>query len=655
MTTHSLTIGQYTVPIHSLNTVVVGTGAAGYNAANRLYQLGRRDIAMVTEGVNTGTSRNTGSDKQTYYKLSLAGDDDDSVRRMAGTLYAGQCTDGDLALCEAALSAQCFLNLVELGVPFPRTRYGEFVGYKTDHDPYSRGTSVGPYTSKMMTECLQKAVEQKGIEVYDKLMAVRILTNGSAACGLLCLDLAAAQQNEIRFVAFNCTNIVYATGGAAGIYADSVYPAGHFGASGLAFECGAKGKNLTEWQYGLASKAPRWNVSGTYMQVLPRFVSTDAEGGDEREFLCDFFTDTGEMLDMVFLKGYQWPFDVRKVQGGSSIIDILVYIENSKGRRVWLDFRRNPGGGEVDFSALSAEVYGYLDKAEACFGTPLQRLEKMNSPAVDFYRDKGVDLASQPLEIALCAQHNNGGLAINDWWQTDVEGLFAAGEVTASHGVYRPGGSALNAGQVGSLRAAQYIAARRAGAPLAPAAFSDACTGQIEQRIGVATAVLSNFGPPNAAKLFRETGSAMNQCGGPIRAAEKIRQLAKKCSELLARFPETVSAGSPKQLPLVYRLRDALISQVMYLNAMENYIEKGGKSRGSALYTDPAEPPPHPSLPAAFAFKPDDGRLGDQVQQLCYNGGSCDVEWRPVRPIPEDDAFFENVWRSYRESQNITD
>ena len=27
--------------------------------------------------------------------------------------------------------------------------------------------------------------------------------------------------------------------------------------------------------------------------------------------------------------------------------------------------------------------------------------------------------------------------------------------------------------------------------------------------------------------------------------------------------------------------------------------------------------------------------------------------WRPRRPIPEDDDFFENVWREFREHGNI--
>ena len=76
--------------MYSLNTVVVGTGAAGYNAADRLFGYGQTDVAIVTEHVLAGTSRNTGSDKQTYYKLTLSGGDADSVREMAETLFAGQ-------------------------------------------------------------------------------------------------------------------------------------------------------------------------------------------------------------------------------------------------------------------------------------------------------------------------------------------------------------------------------------------------------------------------------------------------------------------------------------------------------------------------------------------------------------------------------------
>ena len=90
------------IRVYTVNTAVVGTGAAGYNAADCLYEYGQHDIAIVTEHVRAGTSRNTGSDKQTYYKLTLSGSTPDSVREMAQTLFNGQCVDGDTALCEAA-------------------------------------------------------------------------------------------------------------------------------------------------------------------------------------------------------------------------------------------------------------------------------------------------------------------------------------------------------------------------------------------------------------------------------------------------------------------------------------------------------------------------------------------------------------------------
>ena len=105
------------------DAIVIGTGAAGYNAAIQIAKGGKKRVAMVTEGVHSGTSRNTGSDKQTYYKLGLGGNAEDSVRKMAGDLFAGGAVDGDNALCEAALSARCFFQLCELGVPFPANRY----------------------------------------------------------------------------------------------------------------------------------------------------------------------------------------------------------------------------------------------------------------------------------------------------------------------------------------------------------------------------------------------------------------------------------------------------------------------------------------------------------------------------------------------------
>lgn len=650
MAEERFSFGRDSARLYCCDTAVVGTGAAGYNAADRLWQLGQRNILLVTENRNGGTSRNTGSDKQTYYKLTLSGKEGDSVREMAETLFAGQCVDGDIALCEAALSVQGFLKLVELGVPFPRNRYGEYIGYKTDHDPRRRATSVGPYTSRQMTEKLEQAVQDKKIPMLDHAQVIRVLSDGKKVLGLLCFNTQ-SQTEADRFLLICCKNVIYATGGPAGMYADSVYPVNQYGATGLALEAGVRGKNLTEWQYGMASVCPRWNVSGTYMQVLPRMYSSKPDGSDEREFLMDFFETPAEMLSKLFLKGYQWPFDVRKVEGGSSIIDILVYLERCKGRRVYLDYRTNPVKGNFRYEDLDAEAREYLQRAGACFGTPLERLMHMNAPAVEFYRDKGIDLAVQPLEISLCAQHNNGGLTIDCWWQTNLEGFFAVGEVSASHGVYRPGGTALNAGQVGSTRAAQYIAAKRQGKQTDLVGFTVAAQAALQQMGELARAVQAPSS--NIRQLWKQVGVSMSECGAAIRNGKKIETYRQEVGRQLAELAQTAKVSAPMELQWLFRLRDTLISQSAYLSAMEDYMANGGKSRGSALYTDASGRKPYAQLPDTFTFTLDDGTRGNLVQEILWQDCGCQFIWRPVRPIPEDDDFFENIWRSYRETGNV--
>ena len=107
------------------------------------------------------------------------------------------------------------------------------------------------------------------------------------------------------------------------------------------------------------------------------------------------------------------------------------------------------------------------------------------------YRSHGIDLAREPLEIAVCAQHNNGGFRASIWWESNVRGLFPVGEVCGTHGVNRPGGSALNAGQVGSARAALFIARRRAGRPLADAAFARAAEALVLEKRALAEAMMA--------------------------------------------------------------------------------------------------------------------------------------------------------------------
>ena len=594
---------------NSYHTLVVGTGCAGYNAADRLYELGVRDIAVITEGRFMGTSRNTGSDKQTYYKLSLCGSEGDSVREMAQTLYSGGGVMGEHALCEAAYSVRCFMRLVELGVPFPTNEYGEYAGYKTDHDPRTRATSCGPLTSKYMTEALERSVMAKNIEIIDNQRAVKIITEDNSVSGIVCVDTVRGESSVIA-----CQNVILCTGGPAGIYKNTVYPESQHGGTGLAIEAGASLSNMEEWQYGIASTKFRWNLSGTYQQVLPRYVSLDSDG-NEREFLYEALGE--ESLGLVFLKGYQWPFDTRKVNG-SSKVDMLVAEEIKKGNRVFLDFQRNPRGLERGFCALPEEAYGYLERSGALFGRPIERLEKMNIGAIKLYADNGIDLYNEYLEIAVCAQHCNGGVAVDEHWQSDVKGLYAAGEAAGSFGVYRPGGSALNSTQVGSLRAAEHISKKKDERRALPK--------YDPPRI--------KYGSSNIARLRNELQAQMSLAADFDRSTEEMRHLFERVDKLCEHFFETAVISDISESAELFKLYDTVLTQRSVLSAMLCSAKSIG-THGSAF------------VDRRDARKEEMPRKTRTLTRGAFS------EQELVSPIPEAELWFETLLaRKNQEAEN---
>ncbi|MCL2499429.1 MAG: FAD-binding protein [Defluviitaleaceae bacterium] len=603
------------------HTLVIGSGCAGYNAADNLHNLGVTDIAVVTEGREMGTSRNTGSDKQTYYKLTLAGEEPDSVYDMARTLFDGGAVHGDTVLIEAACSVKCFMKLVHLGLPFPTNPYGAYIGYKTDHDPRQRATSCGPLTSRFMTEALEREVIKKGVPILDSAQVVKLLTENGRVYGLVYYRAGEG------FTTLYAQNIILATGGPAGIYADTVFPASQTGGTGLALAAGAKACNLQEWQYGLASVDFRWNVSGTYQQVLPRYISVDALG-NEYEFLNEYYSTAAEAYDRVFLKGYQWPFDSRKTEG-SSRIDLLVSKEiNERGRTVYMDFRRNPSG--LRFDGLSREAYEYLRKSDALLGTPVERLAKMNPKAIELYKNNGIDLYREPLKIAVCAQHCNGGIAVDANWETNIRGLYAAGEAAGTFGVYRPGGSALNSAMVGSMRAAEHIAKCAASAKggNVPSARSfgslKAHFGEFPPSAGASVFPAVSFATEaNFAKKHKDLQERMSQFAAYNRDINEMQKLYDQCRERLENYFTQMTVANETDVPALFKCYDLLVTQTAVLSAIL-FSAREWSSHGGAVVKD-------------APIKENDFKH----VIITYNGES---RFEPVKPLPVCDDWFERDW-----------
>ena len=52
------------------------------------------------------------------------------------------------------------------------------------------------------------------------------------------------------------------------------------------------------------------------------------------------------------------------------------------------------------------------------------------------------------------------------------------------------------------------------------------------------------------------------------------------------RAESAADAGSRRSVNRLFLIRDILTSQYVYLSAMAEYLDHGGRSRGSVLYTD---------------------------------------------------------------------
>jgi len=641
-----------------VHTLIIGSGAAGLNAALQLYRKGITDILILTEGLKKGTSINTGSDKQTYYKLSLCGSEGDCPQSMARAYYDGGAMHGDLALVEATTSPKAFFNLVDLGVPFPTDRYGQYAGYKTDHDPLQRATSIGPYTSREMCRALIKEIKRLDIPVYEKRDVIELLTVTEGSVKRAVGVIAIGENDELEL--YKAENVIFAVGGPGGLYKTSVYPGSHTGAIGLALKEGALARNLPESQFGLASTKFRWNVSGSYMQVIPRFVSYAADDADKDdsececegiEFLKDYFNSSGEMNSMVFLKGYQWPFDSAKVLSGSSLIDILVYIETvEKGRRVYLDFRSNPEG--FDFKALSPEVQEYLVNSDVLLPTPIERLEKLNPGAINLYLDHHIDIREEKLEIAVCAQHNNGGLAADIWWQSEnILNLFPVGEVNGSHGVNRPGGSALNSGQVGGYRAAEYISSAVSRDKIDEGLFKKEASGRLETINSVVEKFSNSQGSwKEERRIFQER---MSRCGAFIREAKTLKIAIEEAKNQLERL-EIVGTRitSGREMREYFRNRQLCFSHLVYMQAILFALESKTGSRGSGLVLDTNGKKIDKLVDEKWTIMLEDSSFREKIEEtLVDDFGNVTNQWIERKNIPDENLWFENIWHQFQHKE----
>lgn len=642
----------FSIPLHRSEALVLGSGAAGLRAA---VEMKRRDldVVIVTQSAFGGTSACSGSDKQTLHTANSAGQGDD-YRAMAEALGAGGAMNEDAAYIEAVGSSRALSSLQFMGLPIPQDRLGGVLRYQTDHDEVGRATSCGPRTSRLMVQVLAKEAIRLNVPILNHTTGVRLLIEPGAqprCVGVVAMSpKRRADDNPLGLVVFSSDVVVIATGGPGELYRDSVYPRHCFGSLGLAMEAGLEALNLTESQFGIGTSRDNfpWNLSGTYVQAMPYIFSRDARG-NERNFLADYYRTTQELASNVFRKGYQWPFHAtRMLHFGSSLVDLAIVKEKQAGRKVFMDFNRNqlpvPGDAEFDLDRLDPDVRAYLKNAGALLEKPLDRLRKMNPLSIELYKRYKYDITRDPLEFAVLNQHMNGGLAVDGWGATSLDGCYAVGEAAGTHGVTRPGGAALNAGQVLGTRCAEHAAARhkmRASSAPAP--------GLIDEAVGRILDVLKADSPLTVKSIRKDVQDRMSDHAGVLCNAADVKQAlaaAHALNETIRRQGIAYS-GAPEALKALQWRQTALLSEAV-LTALAFYIARGGGSRGArTICASGGDRAPEARVGVLEDVRFVSERATDREEQihLRYASGTFVCEARPIRRVNRDDKpFFERDW-----------
>jgi succinate dehydrogenase/fumarate reductase flavoprotein subunit len=654
----TLSIAGVTVPIYTCDALVLGSGAAGMRAVVELKRRGV-DVLVASTGLFAGTSACSGSDKQTLYTASTDFKGDNFVTYAEG-LCSGGAMDFSTAYIEAVGSIDAIGGLQYMGLPLPHDDQGAILRYQTDHDEAGRATSCGPRTSKLMVKVLFEEALTLGVRILPSCSGIRIVKEsdgeGERVVGVLALHRE-EKRNEYGLIFIRCDDLVIATGGPGELYRDSVYPHHCHGGLGIALEAGVELTNLTESQFGIGSPRTKfpWNLSGTYVQVMPRIYSV-GEDGEEVNFLKRYYRTTREMVSNTFRKGYQWPFhSTRMLDYRSSLLDLAVFLECQAGRKVYLDFLRNQEpvneGESFSLDDLDSDVRAYLENNEALYELPVDRLRRMNPLAIELYRMHGTDVTKEPLEFAMNNQHMNGGILINDWGQTSLEGCYAIGEASGSHGVTRPGGAALNSGQVFGKRVAVAIKRSRI-----QRRDTECDTANIQSAIRVALEDADRY--TNAPSGLRpkdvktEIQARMSDYAGIICSGSDVKE-ALSAARALREKSETegFKVSSASLVGQAFRWKHMVYVSEAVLTALDHYVENGGGSRGARAICDETGtqcPEAHIEDLSRFRFVEEQAKDKEEKLVVSFENGVFKVSSLPVDMAPDvKREFFEKGWGPY--------
>ncbi len=472
------------------DVVVVGAGCAGMRAAIEAFDAGA-DVGVVSK---LHPTRSHSGAAEGGINAALGNTAEDSPETHAFDTVKGSDYLGDQDAIEVftAEAPGDIFQLEHWGCVFSRNDEG-----KLAQRPFGAAGSprtvfsadiTGHVLVHVLYEQLMKRMAQGPMQVYEEYFAWRLVIEDGRCVGVVCWDLV---RGGLQLVTGR--SIVLATGGAGRIYraTTNAYACTGDGMA-MALRAGLPLKDMEFMQFHPTTLYP----SGVLITEGCR-----GEGGylinrDGERFMARYAPNALELASRDVVSRSE----TTEIEGGRGV-----------NGSVLLDLRH-----------LGAEKI-------------LTRLPGSRELAMTF---AGVDPIYDPIPVRPGAHYHMGGVATDNWGETELEGLYAAGEVAcvSVHGANRLGGNSLmetiTFGRRAGRAAAQRAVSARSRTEVSEAALADA-----RRDLG---ALLGRTEGERPWKIRDELGSTMLENYGVFRYPDRMEKQLGVLADLRERYERVV-------------------------------------------------------------------------------------------------------------------
>ena len=384
---------------YDVDVLIIGGGGAGSSAAIEADKAGAK--TMIVTKLRIGDANTMMAEGG----IQAADKENDSpaihfVDAFGGGHYAAKRELLAKLVCDAPEAIE-WLN--DLGVEFDKAPDGTMITTHGGGTSRKRMHAAKDYSGAEIMRTLRDEVLNRGIPVVDFTAAIElILDEKGNAAGAVLMNMETKELMVAR-----AKTVIIATGGAGRMHYQGFPTSNHYGATAdglvLGYRAGAKLLYPDTLQYHPTGAAYPAQIYGALVTEKVRSVGAMLVNADGEVFMN--------------------PLETRDVAAASIIRECT---ERGKGVRT-------PAGQAV-----------WLDTPMIELKNGKGTIEKRIPAMMRMFAKHGIDIRTEPILVYPTLHYQNGGLHITPDGQTDVENLFAAGEVVGGiHGRNRLMGNSL--------------------------------------------------------------------------------------------------------------------------------------------------------------------------------------------------------------------